>query len=237
MAEETEDPWLVRVQALSGAVFSLFLLAHLANHMLAAWGEEAYDEAQRSLRSVYQSPAIEIGLVVVPLVVHAACGVIAKVRRRRAGRTPPADARMRLHRWAGNFLLAMALVHVLVSRGVPLLLDLPLGFAGLAFAFQHMPVDMAVFLAFAVAGLYHALHGLGLALPRLGVPAGAGLRRPAVLAPLTGFGGLLLLAGVLGFGGVLFDTPGVEEAPLARWLVENGLIEPRGSDDAVVDHP
>ena len=61
------DRLLMQVQAASGALFALFLLAHLGNMMLAALGPAAFDAAQGSLRAVYQVPPIEVALVGAPL--------------------------------------------------------------------------------------------------------------------------------------------------------------------------
>lgn len=235
MSESTQDATgdaldrrLVRVQAASGAVFALFLLVHLANQAAASLGPAVYDDTQRALRAVYQAPLVEVGLVLGPLCVHAVCGVLVKLRRRRAGSLAPASVSARLHRWAGNVLLAIVFVHVAIMRGLPLWIDVSFPFAGLAFVFQDMPVDLVAFFVFAVAGLYHTVHGLGVALPRLGVAAGGVLRAPRVLAPVTVGGGVVLLAAMLGFGGWLYETPGLEDSAVAAWMFEAGLAAPDG---------
>jgi hypothetical protein len=70
-----------RAQAVSGLIFLVFALLNLVNTMLAAWSAETYDGFQHGLRPFYQYPALEIGLVMGPLLVHVA----AALRRLRLG--------------------------------------------------------------------------------------------------------------------------------------------------------
>src|SRR5271170_4527943 len=77
------DRRLARVQAWSGVLLAPFMLAHLANQALAALGAASYDTTQRWLRAAYQSPPIEVGLVIGPGLVHAAAGVARMWLRRR----------------------------------------------------------------------------------------------------------------------------------------------------------
>ncbi len=72
------DRRLLRVQALSGSVFLLFALVHLANAALAARGVGAYQGWLGAARTIYQQPIVELGLLMLPLAVHrrvsCACG-------------------------------------------------------------------------------------------------------------------------------------------------------------------
>jgi len=79
---------LRRVQAASGLVFFLFASLHLLNTALGALGPDACNGFQRSLRRVYQHPALELGLVLAPLVVHVAASVACmRGRPRSVGRS------------------------------------------------------------------------------------------------------------------------------------------------------
>jgi succinate dehydrogenase/fumarate reductase cytochrome b subunit len=94
---------LLRVQAISGLLFAGFLFLHLFNPMLAALGPETYSGAQRTLRRGYQSPPVQIALVIGPMLVHAAAGVLRIIRRRRQQKAAPGPSILytRLHRKSG----------------------------------------------------------------------------------------------------------------------------------------
>lgn len=57
---------LLRVQAISGSIFLLFTLVHLANTGIAALGVEAYSDYQHAARRFYQHPLGELGLMAAP---------------------------------------------------------------------------------------------------------------------------------------------------------------------------
>jgi succinate dehydrogenase/fumarate reductase cytochrome b subunit len=222
------DQRLLRAQAASGAVFSVFLLLHLVNQATAALGAAAYDGTQRVLRRGYQAPVLELALVIGPLLVHAVVGGLRIWRRTRqaattrpAGRTP---LPMRLHRLSALVLLVFFAGHVVATRGASLLYDTFPAFHGIAFTLRWVPAYFwPYYTAFALAGLYHSIYGLGIALPLLGLRPGAWLRRPRLLWPLVGTVGVALILGMLGFGGVLTDVGRPEESPYARLLVRLGV--------------
>ncbi len=195
---------LLRVQAASGVLFAVFLLLHLANQMIAALGPETYDRVQRTLRRGYQWAPIEIALVIAPLLVHAGTGFARMIVRRRRGEArKPASLATRLHRWSGVVLLVFFAGHVTATRGASLIYGIYPGFEGVAFTLRWVPAYFwPYYTTFALAGLYHLVHGLGVALPVLGVRGGSVLRRPRLLAVIASIGGIALVAGILAFGGV-----------------------------------
>lgn len=203
MSDEHEsrvERGLMRLQAGSGALFAVFLLAHLVNQMVAAAGPAAYDGVQAELRAVYQVPAIEVALVGAPLVVHAATSVLRVLRRRRRGQTAAPAVRTRLQRWSAAVLLLLIVGHVVATRGTSLVYAVFPGFEAIAFTMVWQPAWFIPYYAvFAVAALYHALHGLTLALPRLGLRAARGASR--LVPAIVGVGAALLLLGVAGFAG------------------------------------
>jgi len=218
------DRQLVRVQAISGAIFALFLLAHLVNQMLAALGPAVYDDAQRLMRRGYQAPVLEIVLILAPLFIHAGAGVLRMLRRRARGQRTPSSLGPRLHRLSGIVLLIFFVGHTFATRGASLLYGVYPEFAGIAFTLRWVPAYfIPYYTVFAIAGLYHCVYGLGIALPMLGLRSLSPLRRPRLLVPLAGLGSLLIILGMLGFGGVLCDAGKPEQSPYARLLVRLGV--------------
>jgi hypothetical protein len=101
---------LLQVQGLSGATFALVLTVHLVNQAAAAWGERRYDELQHPARQAYQAPAVELMLVLLPLVVHVVSAVVRLVKFRVDASSGP--WRVRLFRYVGRSLLLVIVGHV-----------------------------------------------------------------------------------------------------------------------------
>lgn len=199
-SESQVERRLVVLQAASGALFAVFLLAHLVNQMVAVAGQAAYDGVQAQLRAVYHVPLIEVVLVAAPLVVHIAVSVLRMVRRRRRGQTAVPAARTRLQRWSAVVLLVFIAGHVFATRGSSLLAGVFPGFDAVAFTMVWMPAFFIPYYAvFAISALYHAVHGLTLALPRLGVRGGP--RRSPVVPGLVAIGAVALVLGVASLAG------------------------------------
>lgn len=215
---------LVKVQAASGALFALFLLAHLFNQMVAAAGPAAYDGVQAQLRAVYHSPVVELVLVAAALAVHVAVSVWRMVRRRRSGRAASPATRHRLQRWSAVVLLVFTLGHVVATRGASLIFGVFPGFDAIALTMIWTPAYfIPYYLVFSIAGLYHALHGLALALPRVGVRVKMPLRGVYVA---WGAGAVALALGVAGFAGAFHDVH--ERATSGRYaelLTELGVAD------------
>lgn len=204
------DGRLLRIQSWSGVLFAGFLLVHLCNQMLASFGPDVYDHAQRVLRKGYQFAPLELGLVIGPLIVHAGAGIARMVRRRR--RPPAARAapnwRTRLHRWSAVVLLVFFIGHVTATRGASLLYGVYPGWAGVAYTLRWVPAYFwPYYITFAIAGFYHLVNGLGVALRVLGLRGGRVFQSPRVVAIASITAAVLLVAGMLGFGGVLVRPP------------------------------
>lgn len=216
---------LVTLQAASGALFAVFLLAHLVNQMVAMAGQPAYDGVQAQLRAVYQVPAIEVALVGVPLVVHVTTSVWRMIRRRRRGQTATPATRTRLQRWSAVVLLVFIVGHVLATRGSSLVMDVLPGFDAIAFTMVWSPAYfIPYYTVFSIAALYHAVHGLTLALPRLGL-RGAG-KTGALVNVVVGVGAVGLVLGVAGFAGAFGAVrERAIDGAYARMLEELGFVD------------
>ena len=160
----SELKWM-KAQALSGAVFGVFLFVHLCNQMVASLGPSSYDGLQGTLRKGYQAPVLEVVLVLAPLLVHVVTAIARMLSRRGSARTP-VSWRVRLLRWSGYFLLLVFIGHVTATRGASFFFDTFPGFAGLAFTFKWVPAYFwPYYLLLALTGWYHLMHGLSVALP------------------------------------------------------------------------
>src|SRR5262249_33553628 len=148
------DRSLIRIQAVSGLAFAVFLCLHLANTALATAGQGRYDAFQGAARGFYQFPAIEIALVVGAATVHA-CASIARILRRRGRRAAPIPLRPRLHRWSGYYLLLVLGGHCRATRGVGLFFGAPADFSFLNLSLSEWPwAFYPYYLLFAAAGLF-----------------------------------------------------------------------------------
>jgi succinate dehydrogenase/fumarate reductase cytochrome b subunit len=204
-------------QALTGTLFGLFLVVHLLNQMVAVRGAVAYDGVQGTLRAAYQAPAVEVLLVLAPLLAHAGLALRAMWLRRGA-RTPSPTGLARVHRWSGRVLLLFFVGHVVATRAPAVLSNAAPGFAGVAFTLKWAPLWFwPYYAALALAGWFHLLYGLGTALPQLGLlPAGRLPGRGTILAVFA-LGAALLLAGLAGFGRA---ETAVLQSKYARWYLD-----------------
>lgn len=200
-----ERPW-IRAQAVSGLAFATFLVLHLLNTAVGAYGAEVYDGYQRAMRWYYQFPLVEILAVGVSALVHAVCGFVRIARRRKRG-DPAAPLWLKLHRASGVFLAVVLLGHVAATRGPSLLLGVDVDFSYLHFSLVTWPAIMfPYYFILYGCGAYHLTNGASLALRMLGVtgPLGSLSTRPrvrvavAVLAVLAGAAGILAMAGLAG---------------------------------------
>lgn len=224
----------MRVQAASGAAFALFLLVHLGNTVAAMAGPAAYDAVQGPLRAVYQVPPIEVALVIGPLLVHVAASV-ARMLRRRLGQAAPRAVRSRLQRHSGVVLLVFVFGHVFATRGASLIFGVWPGFDAIAFTMVWNPLYfIPYYTLFAIAGLYHLLHGLTLALPRLGLRGVNGRWTAGAVVGGTIAGALAIVLGIAGFSGAFDETVRGRaiDSAYARLLEELGFADRAALRDA-----
>ncbi len=208
------------VQAVSGLIFLIFASAHLMNQMLAAAGPEVYNGLQRWLRVFYQHPLLELSLVGLPLLVHVVAGLRRMALRGVRGRG--GGWRMRLHRVTGYFLLAVIFGHIAAVRGPSLFLGFFPQFEGVSFSLWWLPTYFYVYYTLlGLSGIYHGINGALLALRILGVRSGPALTRGWSFWLPTGVAMALLVVGLLGFGGILFDIADPTQNEYARMWHEH----------------
>ena len=205
---------LSRIQAVSGLLFSLFALVHLSNTALAVLGPDLYDGFQRSVRRFYQWPLLEVALVTT-LVVHIGAGVL-RIRGRRGGRAKP-PLRLRLHRYAAYCLALFVFGHMAATRLPALLVDAPPFFGGVSFSLHYLPWFFFPYYALlGIAGLYHLLYGVPVALGVLGIRAPQAMRRgPGFWIPVSA-GAAMIVVALLGFGGALYEIDDPFDNDFAR---------------------
>ena len=220
---------LIKIQAGSGALFAVFLGVHLVNQMVAVAGPAPYDALQGQLRAVYQTPVVEIVLVMAPLLVHLVVSVWRMVRRRQAGRPAPRPPRARLQRYTAVVLLLFTFGHIVATRGASLIYAVVPGFDGVAYTMVwSFGYFFPYYLLFSIAGLYHLLNGVMLASPRLGLRGPQAARSGVIVTVGWIFGGVGLLLGLLGFAGAFCEVRlAAIESPYARLLDELGVAELR----------
>jgi hypothetical protein len=215
-APRLSEKTLIRVQAVSGLVFGVFLLLHLGNLAAALLGQASYDAFMRNARLYYQFPLVEIAGVVGAAGVHLGAGVMRILRRRKAAQADTTPTwRVRLHRWSGYYLMAAFAGHVAATR-LPGLFGHPADFSFLTFSLTFAGAFFYPYYAlFAASGLYHLTHGTIVGLRVLGVklPRAATNPRSIPFWAWSALGAVVALAGVLALGGNFFavDTARFDE--------------------------
>jgi len=193
--------WLRHVQALAGILFFIFLLLHLSNTLLAAWGKDVYNNYQHLIQNFYPYPAIEIGMIVLPLLIHTVAGVW--LYRLRCKAVEKRKLSQRLNTWAGFLLLLIVFGHMLATRGIGLWFNAPPGFVGVSFSIWWAPAYFyPYYFLLYMAGLYHSYNGVSLLLLRSGI---SGLHRTRFARPAVMLVGAVgITFSLLAFGGQLF---------------------------------
>lgn len=211
------DRKLARLQAISGLVFAAFLGVHLLALFASAFGPGRYDAVQEASRVVYRSPVYEVLLLLAPLVVHIAAGIL-RMRRRPDSGARPLPAAVRWHRRSAYFLLVVIFGHIAATRGIAVFGDVDVGFSAVAFAMWWMPTFFAIYYTLlGLAGLYHGAYGVVRALAVFGVPLPGALRlAPRFVVPLV-LGGVLAVIGVASFAGAMYPVPDPSDNPYARF--------------------
>lgn len=204
---------LIRVQAVAGGLFLVFLALHLSNVLIAPLGVEAFNDYQAALRQFYQHPVVEIVVLMVPLAAHAIAGIWLRVLRRKRGARPPRN----LHFWAGIFLLVFVPGHILAVRGPSFVYGIYPQFEGVAFSLWFMPFWFyPYYFVLAMAGLYHGLNGIGRLLVRKGVMSDT--RR--LMLPVMTIAGIGVAISLMSLGGVFFETPDPMDNDFARLYIK-----------------
>jgi succinate dehydrogenase/fumarate reductase cytochrome b subunit len=209
---------LVRTQALSGLIFSVFLVVHLFNTALAALGPETYDGFQRAARSGYQFAPLEL-LTLGALLVHVGCGIARMVQRR--GQPKPAMTwETRAHRWSAYYLLTFFIGHVTATRGASFFYGVFPQFEGVAFTFRWVPAYFWPYYSLLfISGAVHLIIGVKRALPAMQLGALPWPRSARTVLISCVLAAVLGLVGILNLGGVLRDVGTPENGPFAKLVL------------------
>lgn len=219
----TIEDRLRRVQAVAGALFSIFVLLHLSNIALAPFGIEAFNAYQRVIRTFYQQPVIELIIVIGPLLAHVIAGIwLFVLRHGQPPKQRPLLARM--HSWAGCFLLLVIFGHIAAVRGPSFFADVFPEFQGLAFSLWYLPYYFyPYYFLLALAGFYHATNGLRTLAARKGVVIGRSVQTNATIVAA-----IWVAVSLLSLGGVLVQVDNPADNDFARLL--GGIL---GADPSV----
>jgi len=210
------DRALARTQAASGLVFAVFLAMHLVTALASLGGLAAYDHTLAIVRFYYRLPLVEIVGVVGAALVHIGSGVWRIARRRRddkaRGHATRVPLALRLHRWAGWYMMAAFVGHVTATRAPSLFFGMQPNAAFLTTSLVTAPWFFYPYYAlFAFSGGVHLLHGVQNA-PRV-----LGARMPGVPRRALPWLGALWAAAALGIvlalGGVLYHVAPEHLAP------------------------
>ncbi len=211
------DKPIIRIQAISGLVFAVFLVLHLANMCAALFGQAAYDGFMSAMRWYYQSPLVELSAVLGAATVHMGAAVVRiSQRRARAKSKTNASWRVRLHRYSGYYIMAAFFGHVIATR-VPGLLGHPADFSFVNFSLTYAGVFFyPYYFLFALSGLYHLTHGTVVALRIVGarLPKWMTAPRSRAFWTWTVACSLMALFGVLAIGGQLYSP---DQARFEEW--------------------
>lgn len=211
---------LAKVQALSGLAFAIFLGMHLATTVSAAGGPASYDGTLASLRAIYRAhPVVEFLLIGTSAAVHIACAILQIVRRRKSGPHPRPPWRLRLHRWAGYFLMLAIVGHVYATRVMPALGGGRADYSYLAFSVIAWPYFInPYYFALGLAGATHFGLGLGFAAQALA---------PAAFSPVVKQVsiGVAVTTGILVFAGVTGIIVKSGEADRSRFAEYRALYD------------
>ena len=205
---------LVRIQALSGVAFAVFLSLHLANTAAAIISAGSYDAFQSVARSFYQQVMVEIVLVLGALILHILASLELARRRKRVR----ASVELRLHRYSGYFLVAVVFVHAMATRGAALFQGVHVAAQYVGFTLVTWPVIFFPYYALLfAAGACHLFIGLRLALGRLGVRWATSMKRSIVRVGLVATLGLGLL-GLAALGGKIRPLALSERSAYERYF-------------------
>ena len=161
---------LIRIQAISGLLFSFFLILHLVTTLSALGGPSLYDSTLSFMGNIYRpNLIIETLLIGGPLLVHLYCAFLSLWKGLKKKRTLPMY--LRIHQYSGIFLLLVIFGHVFFTR-IVFAIGLPAegqaDFSYLAFSMINWGWFFGPYYLFlALSGLFHMSFGMIIALKSL----------------------------------------------------------------------
>ncbi len=164
---------LIKVQNLTGLLFSVYLIMHLTNNAAAIISQDLYDNMQTVLRKFYQTPAVELTMIIGAWLTHSAVSSMRVARRWTSSKyqqqgqdkekkSMKTSVSVTLHRITGLILGAMVPLHFFATRLEPWLNQSgPSNFAHLFETVSKAPVVMMSYFAlYYSAATYHTIGGL-----------------------------------------------------------------------------
>eukprot|EP00698_Gefionella_okellyi_P002618 TRINITY_DN12457_c0_g1_i1.p1 TRINITY_DN12457_c0_g1~~TRINITY_DN12457_c0_g1_i1.p1 ORF type:complete len:255 (+),score=53.22 TRINITY_DN12457_c0_g1_i1:54-818(+) len=226
---------LIKLQALSGLLFSFFTGLHITDHVVGAiGGTAAHAYLQRIFRIYYQFPAIEIACVVGSALFHASISMFRMFQRVYVKQQPLAtDFPQLMFRLAGLALFVLVPGHMFATRYQTMQVSangVDVTYATVTM--QLIPYLFASYLMVLLStGTYHTLFGVVKALRQLGFRVSAPANNSPFWTKLGVASVAMAVCVVLAFTGVFYrvDIPRYTEyvtmqreylPQFALWLVE-----------------
>jgi succinate dehydrogenase/fumarate reductase cytochrome b subunit len=157
-----------KLQAVSGLIFSLYLTAHLLNHIIALAGRTVYDKYYAAVSRVYHHPYVEIPLILVVPSFHMILGIKQAISRKG---TP--NTLTRVFRYCGYGLVLIYFGHVFYTRGQTIFYGKDQGFESVSYTLSNPLLKHGFFVYYALlaaAGIFHMVVGVSKALQILAIP-------------------------------------------------------------------
>lgn len=200
--------------ALSASVLSVFVFAHLANHLAALGGMAAHTAFLHAARLVYRQPWVEALLLAsVAFQVASGLALVIRGRSRRHRPNAPPPRVPRIQAASGAYLAAFLLLHVsaVLAGRIVLKLDTDFRFAAAGFHVWPFPIFFIPYYFCAVLAFFTHLACAGW---RHADPARPRLRLAFLSAPIA-LGLLVAVLIPLCLGGVLIpvEIPALYTAP------------------------
>jgi succinate dehydrogenase / fumarate reductase cytochrome b subunit len=158
-----ETSWPRRLHSLSGIVpIGGFLAFHLTANYQATRGADAYNEAARRLQQLPLALALEIGVILVPILFHGVYGLFlaAEPQPDAGAGSPLRNTLAALQRITGVVVFAFVLFHLWTTRLVQLSDHESLDLFYLVRSTMANPWVYAFYLAGILSATFHFAHGL-----------------------------------------------------------------------------
>lgn len=222
---------VTKIQAITGALFALFLTPHLLMHILVThYGEAEYNQTLLFIRKFYQNPIIEVSIILLA-VIHMVSGVISFWNRQSIKSNIKYPMLHNLHKWSGWFIMVVFFGHFVGGRVLPLLYDIKVDFSYISFPLTNKTarkIFLPYYTLLGLTGTIHLLVGLLKAANRLG------LYRNTVTLPKTKSVGalkiwnavvavfcILMIVGLMNYMGVFYK---IDETRFPEYISKYATI-------------
>lgn len=184
------------VHRISAIFLIVFVIAHLGNHLVAAWGPTAFGDYLSIVRSAYRRPYVEAAIIIL-LIVQAASGLSLAVRR-----TEPRNAVSWIELISALIFLPFIIVHLAAVAVTRYFFQIDTDFYWVAEMMKDTPARPYI-IAFHALGVIAVTVHIGAGLNYLAKAIGAPAIGPTIMRGCIGFGLLVSAAGLAGYAGLL----------------------------------